>query len=898
MDSTIPPYKGARFYKCALQVNSNHGKTWQGEKPQDKDIYNREILEQCQTNGIKVVGIADHGDIEHSKELRNYLTDHGIIVFPGFEITSSEGIHMVCLYDSDTSDSKLDQFLGQLMGKRVASPNNNHAHQSSHSCGDMATKIIDQEGFWYAAHITSDGGLLKLSLGNGKHCALWKEDDLVIAGQIPGAIKDLDYKYKMIISNQDPNYKRERRIAIINAKDVYKPEQLSHPSASCRIKMTKATFPAFKDAFKDPQSRISLNYDSDVQGTPASVIESIRWRGATGLFEDRELAFSHHLNAIIGGRGTGKSTLIESIRFVLDLPPRGDRKDIEDIQLKNLEQVELKLRCRSQYGSRYTIRRRRGENPIVINESGEISQMTPRELLPQIELLGQNEILAIEESKELQLQLMERFLPDGQKLHNRIDEAKRKLSDNRRKMIVAQEEFDATEQLVNRKDKLEERRRQYQKLGIEEKLKNIKLLEKEKGTIEHRVDEQLNLLDNWLEQYETIFDLYFLQDRNIQNLPNKKIIASIGNDLEQLKTLLDALVQQASQKMEATKSAYQSKRGEWQERANAMREHINHSIAQLPDQKGKSGQEMGTNYAEIIAELTSIERHQKEHILQKKLINGLESERRLLLEEYRDTAFERYDVMAKRIKELNKKEFQGKIKITIWRCKNMAELKKFLCSLSGVGQGKIKWLDELDADDEARGSIDLVEWSQWIKNKSKDKFIRQYKQYGLTDSMADRLTRISLEQRFQLEEIELEDVIKIALNVAHGSDAQEKYVFMENLSVGQKCTAILNLLLANLSDPLIIDQPEDHLDNAFIAERIVSELRKIKTKRQFLFATHNANIPVFGDAELIVVLESQQSKATFKNIGSIDDSGIRDQAAQILEGGKAAFDMRKEKYGF
>ena len=895
MDSTVIPYKGARFYKCALQVNSNCGKTWQGERPQDERDYNRQILEQCQNNGIKVVGIADHGDIEHPKELRNYLTKHDIVVFPGFEITSAEGIHMVCLYDSDTSDSKLDQFLGQLMGRRVSSPNNNHAHQSFLSCGDMATKISDQKGFWYAAHITNDGGLLKLSLSNGRHCALWKEDDLVVAGQIPASIKDLDHKYKTIINNQAPNYKRERKIATINAKDVYKPEQLSHPSASCRIKMTKATFSAFKDAFKDPQSRISLNYDSDVQDTPVSVIESIRWRGATGLFEDQELAFSHHLNAIIGGRGSGKSTLIESIRFVLDLPPRGDRKGIEDIQLKNLEQVELKLRCGSQYGSRYIIRRRRGENPIVINESGEISQMTPRELLPQIELLGQNEILAIEES---QLQLMERFLPDGQELHNRIDEAKRKLSDNRRRMVAAQEEFDATEQRVNRKDKLEERRRQYQKLGIEEKLKSIKLLEKEKGIIEHRVDEQLNLLDNWLEQYETVFDLYFLQDTNIQNLPNKKIIASIGNDLEQLKTSLDALVQQASQKMEAAKLAYQSKRGEWQERANAMREHINHSIAQLPDQKGKSGQEMGTNYAEIIAELTSIERHQKEHILQKKLITALESRRRLLLEEYRDTAFERYDVMAKRIKELNKKEFQGKIKITIWRCKNLAELKKFLCSLSGVGQVKIKWLDELETDDEARGSIDLVEWSQWIKNKSKDKFIRQYKQYGLTDSMADRLTRISLEQRLQLEEIELEDVIKIALNVTHDSDEQEKYVFMENLSVGQKCTAILNLLLANLGDPLIIDQPEDHLDNAFIAERIVSELRKIKTKRQFLFATHNANIPVFGDAELIVVLESQQSKATFRNVGSIDDPGICNQAAQILEGGKAAFDMRKEKYGF
>lgn len=85
-------------------------------------------------------------------------------------------------------------------------------------------------------------------------------------------------------------------------------------------------------------------------------------------------------------------------------------------------------------------------------------------------------------------------------------------------------------------------------------------------------------------------------------------------------------------------------------------------------------------------------------------------------------------------------------------------------------------------------------------------------------------------------------------DVAHDK-AEPVFRPLNKLSTGQQCTAILLMLLLDNSDPLLMDQPEDNLDNAFIAEWIVTELRNAKSSRQFLFATHNANIPVFGDAE-------------------------------------------------
>lgn len=121
---------------------------------------------------------------------------------------------------------------------------------------------------------------------------------------------------------------------------------------------------------------------------------------------------------------------------------------------------------------------------------------------------------------------------------------------------------------------------------------------------------------------------------------------------------------------------------------------------------------------------------------------------------------------------------------------------------------------------------------------------------------------------------------------------------IDRLSKGQQCTAILNILLLDNKDPLVVDQPEDNLDNSFIAENLIELIRENKIKRQYIFATHNANIPVFGDAELIVAMEEKegQGQITENGIGSIDAKDVKEKVVQILEGGRDAFQMRKRKY--
>jgi len=210
------------------------------------------------------------------------------------------------------------------------------------------------------------------------------------------------------------------------------------------------------------------------------------------------------------------------------------------------------------------------------------------------------------------------------------------------------------------------------------------------------------------------------------------------------------------------------------------------------------------------------------------------------------------------------------------------------CQLEGVGPQRLAWIKNTDCSPASLAAT--------IRQGSEDLLSQGW---SITPSTASALAKLPPSKILELEEVCLPDHVKIELNIAH-EDAPVNYRELHRLSTGQQCTAVLHLLLLDNPDPLILDQPEDNLDNAFIAERIVAELRKAKLDRQFLFATHNANIPVFGDAEWIGVFQAKDDRAGIpaEHQGAIDLPEIQRLSANILEGGRKAFDQRRLKYGF
>ncbi len=143
-----------------------------------------------------------------------------------------------------------------------------------------------------------------------------------------------------------------------------------------------------------------------------------------------------------------------------------------------------------------------------------------------------------------------------------------------------------------------------------------------------------------------------------------------------------------------------------------------------------------------------------------------------------------------------------------------------------------------------------------------------------------------------LEVTHIDDRVSIELNVSSADEPFFKDA--SELSRGQKCTALLPLLLARRDTPLLIDQPEDNLDNHFIFETVVKSIRRLKNRRQMIFATHNANIPVLAEADLIVVLNSDGKRGLIEKAGTLDE--CREQIIELLEGGRQAFELRRQHY--
>lgn len=882
-----PKYTKARFWKCALQVNPYNYRKYRGAEPDmSEEQYNKELLKICQEEEIKVIGIADHGNVDGVNAIRELMNQHDVVVFPGFEIASSEKVHFVCLFAENTSTDTLNRYLGYL---ELLDPENG-VRPSQLSAEQLMQKVDELGGVAYAAHCTEDSGLLKKRLNH-----VWK-NPLLRAAQIPGTLDDLngieDDFYRRVLLNKMRDYKKESPVAILNARDVERPETLRNPTASCLIKMTRPCFASFKQAFLDPESRVRLN--SDVPEKYYSKIERISFTG--GYLDGLDIEFSEHLNAVIGGRGTGKSTLLESIRYGLEIQPLGKsaKKQHDDIIRENLGKekgrIEITIRSSKMNGKRFTIARRYGESAIVKDEYGNISTFTPKDLLPRIEIYGQNEIYEIAQDATGQLKLLNRFLDiDNGKLDATHDEIIKALQENRRKIDAAREKLSEIEDEVSRLPKLVEQAEQFKSLGLEEKLRLVPVLEKEKRLVS-RAGSDLKELHDAVSNFEDILpDTVFLSDKALEGLPHQEVFQTIKANMDTLKSKVEPLFSQISALVVQCDESIKKEAEHLDKLIQKEDENLATAFSEIPSYEGKSGREIGTEYQKLLREIERIRPQQSLLKNRKAVVDELKKKRGELLAELSEVRSQRSTQLQRALKRL-KRKLEGNLKLDVLSEADRQPLLDFLneCNLEGVGLKRLSWVTTAEdfspvkLSETIRGGRENLKESGW----------------GITPSVADALVKMKESELMEMEEIELPDRITIELNVAH--EGAEKYRPLDKLSTGQQCTAILHMLLLENKDPLIMDQPEDNLDNAFIADRIVTELRSMKIARQFLFATHNANIPVFGDAEWIGVFQAEESHAVIPDNaqGAIDLPEIQHKASEILEGGKTAFIQRKEKYGF
>lgn len=738
--------------------------------------------------------------------------------------------------------------------------------------------------------MTGANGLLRLNQDGGGYPDIWKNEALVRAGQIPGLPENIAANYRDIVLNKNPEYRRAHRIACLNAKDICKPEHLKDPSATSWIKMTRPNFEGFVTAFKDPDSRIRLG---PLPESHYSQIQTVNFYG--GYLDGINIELSAHLNAVIGGRGTGKSTLVECLRYALDAPPRAAaaRKQHDEIVKANLgagARVEMTVVSSAQHSKRYAVSRRYGEPPVVKDDAGQVSRLHPRDLLPRIEIFGQNEILELARDPVTLTSILNRFLPGSDAITSQLAAVEKRLRENREKLLTSARQKDEWQSQVARLPKLTEQVEQFKTLGLESKLALVPLLERERQLAKRVTEDLTRVAEGLTVLADSLPDTTFLADKALEKLPHAALLLAIRGTLEALNKDLLARLQALRERQTGAVASADTQLGELKVRLNAESAALEKVFAALPAFAGKPGREVGRAYQELLREIETIRPSETKVETLNKLLSELEGQRRNLLDEFARLRDQRSDELRGAVRKLNK-TLHGKIRLNLKIGGQRRSLRDALLELPGVGEKKLAWIDQAGDELTVAALVEAIRSGEAaIKGLAAA-------QWGMQNSVAEALARVDRPLLLQLEEIDLQDRILIELNIAHDGQIFKP---LNQLSTGQQCTAILHLLLLENDDPLIMDQPEDNLDNAFIAERIVTELRSVKTERQFLFATHNANIPVFGDAEWIGIFSASESRAEMpaEAQGSIDIPAIRERVAEILEGGREAFSQRKEKYGY
>ena len=173
---------GAVFHRCALQVNPHHyGSTFRGQEGTGNAQSHAEaIVAKAAEIGVSVLAITDHNNVSGVAAFREAAENRGITIFPGFELSSSEGIHVLCIYPPDTGENQLSRYLGEF-GIRDTKPS---SKPSRESFDVILEKVRGQGGITIAAHITSGKGLFKVFTGEARINA-WQNKHL-LAVQIPG----------------------------------------------------------------------------------------------------------------------------------------------------------------------------------------------------------------------------------------------------------------------------------------------------------------------------------------------------------------------------------------------------------------------------------------------------------------------------------------------------------------------------------------------------------------------------------------------------------------------------------------------------------------------------------------------------------------------------------------
>lgn len=849
---------GLEFVRVDFHLHTQKDKefSYSGEQ---NDFVKSYITALKQAN-IKVGVITNHNkfDKDEYKALKRAARKEKIFILPGVELTvkeGSNGIHTLIVFNPDewlqNEDNHIQTFLTAAFAT-ISNPENRNT-KCRYDLKNTLEKLEEygRDYFVIFAHVDQNSGLF-CECGGGlleSLSGLVHFKKRVLGLQKSRKKNNIDqfircFKYiPAIVEGSDPK----------SLKDIGKGEKQTY------IKIGEYSYSAIKFALQDYKNRVSESFEKPKHG----YIESLSFQG--GKFDGQTIRFSPELNTLIGIRGSGKSSVLEAIRYMFDLSVQTD-KNYKESLIKNIFGSGGKaiLRVVDKHGKHYSISRILGERSNVIEENGSDLNVTSLSLFDGVQYFGQKDL---SNSADHENGLLEKLvgskvgqtadvdssvteiisavsqLLDVSKIPGQIEENKTKKSEIEHKMSIYSEKGVAAKLKKQTGYTADKTKFDSAKTKIENAIQSIKRAYDANTNISsllHEYSSEYN--QDLLEKATSILKLIDLQMSQIrQSISQAEIYSSHFSDI--INSLTDRIDGLADEFAEIKREIHDDTLDvDGYVKMTAELEKYKETLLQLED-RAKSKIQIENAFKKAVRERNDILLLQFEaYKAETEKINSIQNELRIDIEFKGDR---------EGFKAQMKTDFRG----------------------SGISELKYQHLCESFID-----YVDLID--DWIlSDGEKIRKIISPSEY----------TKLEEKLQEQYEEL-LKKQVQNKVNIYYHDK------LLRHHSIGQRASAlILFILTQSDNDIILIDQPEDDLDNKIIYDEVISTIVKKKQGIQFIFATHNANIPVLGDAERVLVVEYQDTKINISQ-GNIDVSETHKQIVDIMEGGKEAFHKRQLIY--
>jgi len=830
-------------------------------------------IEALKRAEIRLGVITNHNKFELNefKTLRKNALKEEICLLPGIELSVNDGkggVHVLVVFNDDwISNTENKDYINDFLGVTFSGQSNydNQNARSNHNLLQTISELdkFGKDYFLLFAHVEADNGL-------------WGG---LVGGRIQELVKDEQFRNKTLgfqkVMTHDVK-DRVCRVKVQNWLGNWYPAEIE--GSDCKsideigqgkqiyIKVGNFIFSAVKYALVDFKNRIAT---TPVKYTH-SFIKSISFEG--GVLGGQEINFSPELNSLIGIRGSGKSSILEAVRYALDIP-FGD-KVVEGVYKTKLVQHTLgsggkiTLKAMDRRGQEYEIRRILNEQPDIYVGGVLQPGVSIREtIISRPIYFGQKDLSSSGEGFEKDL--VEKLVGDNlSAVRNRIEAQRQRVTD-----VITQ--LKKLENVEEKKKEYDAKKKDamfkldfYKKHAVEAKLQKQIDFEADNRKTQQVVKltkDYLNELANFIARFEDELlsqghyeskqnKEFFVKFLEIYNKVSKSF-ASVKKALEEGHSALNELMGRA-QEFDILRAGLKE---EFAEIERKLSDELKEQGAQAirPDEFLKL-KKVVDQTSQMLSAL------EKQEDQQLKLRTELITE----LTKLNDLWHEEYVAVQQELQKVNENHSSLQISVEFKEDKNaFVEYMKNIFRGSKIRENTFRSL--VDSFSDFGAIMKDFDKAKEIVGSSALIFDGYF-----NDNMIALLTW-QVPNRFTIKYRDKE---------------------LKHHSLGQRSSALILFVLSQCENDLIlIDQPEDDLDNQTIYEDVIKLIREIKQNTQFIFATHNANIPVLGDSERIFACNYVDEQITIID-GNIDCPETQHKIVDIMEGGKEAFNRRKEIY--